>query len=283
MSVEICGVKVDDYSFSDVVSLIQQHIQSSNPPGYVVTPNAQHICLLQDDKYFQTIYEDAFLSVPDGVPLLWAASFLGSSLNGRVNGTDLFRELCQLSAELGFKVFLLGGRPGAADAAAAILQERYPNLKIAGTHCPPYGFEDRADELKLINSKIKAAQPDILFVGLGAPKQEKWIYQNYRQLQVPISLGIGVSFELVSGMVMRAPKSMQSLGLEWLFRLCMEPRRLWKRYIIGNTIFVWLVLKQRLGLFKSQPSCENSVSNSHPTLTAASTHQPSTDGNEYCD
>jgi N-acetylglucosaminyldiphosphoundecaprenol N-acetyl-beta-D-mannosaminyltransferase len=188
------------------------------------------------------------LTVPDGVSLLWAAQVLGSPLKGRVNGTDIFESLCAISAENNFRVFLLGGRPGAADAAANLLQDRHPNLKIAGTYCPPYGFENFPQELDCISSTIKEATPDILFVGLGAPKQEKWIYENYQKLNIPISIGIGVSFELVSGMVTRAPQFMQKMGLEWLFRLLMEPRRLWKRYILGNTIFVWLVIKQRLEL-----------------------------------
>lgn len=247
MKINIHGVSIDSYSFEEVVKIITNHVFINSEPQFVVTPNAHHIVMLQRDAYFRKIYQDSFLSVPDGVPLLWAAQFLGTPLKNRVNGTDLFERLCKVSAEKGFKVFLLGGRPGAAVTAAKVLQTRYPNLDIVGTHCPPYGFEHCIEELALINTAIKAADPDILFVGLGAPKQEKWIYENYQQLGVPISLGIGVSFELVSGMVTRAPKLMQQLGLEWFFRLVMEPRRLWRRYVGSNTVFVWLVLKQRFG------------------------------------
>ena len=112
--------------------------------------------------------------------------------------------------------------------------------------CPPYGFESSLEELARINSEIQATAPHILLVGLGAPKQEKWIHANYQQLNVPISIGIGVSFELISNMVKRAPLWMQKRGLEWFFRLVVEPRRLWQRYIIGNPKFIVLVLKQRL-------------------------------------
>ncbi|MEO1186813.1 MAG: WecB/TagA/CpsF family glycosyltransferase, partial [Cyanobacteria bacterium J06636_27] len=190
------------------------------------------------------------LAVPDGVSLLWSAKFLKTPLNGRVNGTDLFEELSAVAERKGLKIFLLGGRPGAAEAAKRTLQARHPNLQVVGTHCPPYGFESQPEELASINSKIKAAAPDILFVGLGAPKQEKWIYQNYQDLGVPVSLGIGVSFELVADMVQRAPLWMQKWGLEWLFRLIVEPKRLWKRYVMGNPQFMWLVIKQRLGFYK---------------------------------
>ena len=250
MRVNICGVKIDNYSFNDAMERIVEQAVTGVVPSYVVTPNAQHVLSLQRDAYFRDIYEKAFLAVPDGVSLLWSAKFLKTPLNGRVNGTDLFEELSAVAEKKGLKVFLLGGRPGAAEAAKETLLSRHPNLKIVGTHCPPYGFESQPKELALINSKIKAAAPDILFVGLGAPKQEKWIYDNYQELGVPVSLGIGVSFELVANMVQRAPLWMQKWGLEWLFRLIVEPKRLWKRYVMGNPQFMWLVLKQRLGFYR---------------------------------
>ncbi len=250
MKVNICGVKIDNYSFDEVTERIVDHALTGVLPSYVVTPNAQHVLSLQRDAGFRDIYDKAFLAVPDGVSLLWSAKFLQTPLNGRVNGTDLFEELSAVAEKKGLKIFLLGGRPGAAEAAKRVLLSRHPDLKIVGTHCPPYGFESQPEELALINSKIKAAAPDILFVGLGAPKQEKWIYENYQELGVPVSLGIGVSFELVADMVQRAPLWMQKWGLEWLFRLIVEPKRLWKRYVMGNPQFMWLVIKQRLGFYK---------------------------------
>lgn len=248
MRINICGVEIDRYSFDEVIELIVKHTLTSEKPEYVVTPNAMHILLLQKDAEFRKIYSKSFLVVPDGVSLLWAAKFLQTPLNGRVNGTDLFEKICAIAAQKNLKVFLLGGRPRAAQQAKEVLQARHPNLTIVGTYCPPYGFESQPKELDLINSQIKAVSPDILFVGLGAPKQEKWIAANYLDLGVPISIGIGVSFELVANMVTRAPVWMQKAGLEWLFRLIVEPQRLWKRYILGNPTFIWLVLKQRLGM-----------------------------------
>lgn len=250
MRINIVGTHIDKYSFDEVVEIIVDHAISGSPPEYVVTPNAQHILTLQKDAHFREIYSKAFLVVPDGVPLLWAARFLQTPLKGRVNGTDLFEKLCAIAASRELKIFLLGGRPGAADNAAKILQARHSGLQIVGTYCPPYGFESNTAELALINAQIKDAAPDILFVGLGAPKQENWIYANYQQLKVPISIGIGVSFEMVAGMVKRAPVWMQKSGLEWLFRLIVEPKRLWQRYVVGNPLFIWLVLMQKLKLSK---------------------------------
>lgn len=250
MRINIADVKIDKYSFNEVVERIVEHALSSGAPEYVVTPNAHHILTLRKDARFRELYSKAFLVVPDGVSLLWAAKFLQTPLKERVNGTDLFERLCAIAAEKGLKIFLLGGRPGAAEKARETSQSRHPSLKIVGTYCPPYEFESKPAELEMINANIKATSPHILFVGLGAPKQEKWIYANYQELEVPISVGIGVSFELVAGMVKRAPVWMQRLGLEWFFRLIVEPGRLWQRYIIGNPIFIWLVLRQRLALSK---------------------------------
>jgi N-acetylglucosaminyldiphosphoundecaprenol N-acetyl-beta-D-mannosaminyltransferase len=250
MRVNICGVAIDKYTFDEAVEIIIHHALSCETPKYVVTPNAQHIVLLQNDNHFRELYQNAFLVVPDGVPLLWAAKFLQTPLIGRVNGTDLFERLCAVAAEKGLKVFLLGGRPGVADSTAQVLRDRHPNLNIVGTYCPPYGFEADTTELAKINKTIKAGSPHILFVALGSPKQEYWIYANHQEIGVPISIGIGASFELVSGVVKRAPKLMQKTGLEWFFRLLIEPQRLWKRYLVGNSIFVWLVLKQRVGLLR---------------------------------
>ncbi|MCP2728623.1 WecB/TagA/CpsF family glycosyltransferase [Limnofasciculus baicalensis] len=257
MKINICGINIDKYTFDEVLKTITHQALTGKTPQYVVTPNAQHILTLQKDTHFREIYQKAFLVVPDGVSLLWAAKFLKIPLNGRVNGTDLFEKLCAMASpaagiapEKGLKIFLLGGRPGAAEKAKEILEARHPGINIVGTNCPPYGFESQPAQLELINSQIKAAAPHILFVGLGAPKQEYWIYDHYQELNVPISIGIGVSFELVADMVRRAPVWMQKMGLEWFFRLIVEPRRLWQRYIMGNPQFIWLVLKQRLGLSK---------------------------------
>jgi N-acetylglucosaminyldiphosphoundecaprenol N-acetyl-beta-D-mannosaminyltransferase len=248
MRSNICGVEIDQYSFDEVTEQIVNHILTSGSPEYVVTPNAHHVVTLQSDERFRQIYREAFLVVPDGVSLLWAAKFLNAPLQDRVNGTDLFEKLCAIAAEKHLKIFLLGGRPGAAEGAAQVLKKRHPDLNIVGTYCPPYGFEKNPTELDRINTAIQTGAPHILFVGLGAPKQEYWIFDNYKALDVPISVGIGVSFEFVAGVVERAPKLMQSLGLEWLFRLLVEPRRLWQRYIVGNTVFVSLIIRQRLRL-----------------------------------
>jgi N-acetylglucosaminyldiphosphoundecaprenol N-acetyl-beta-D-mannosaminyltransferase len=163
-----------------------------------------------------------------------------------VTGVDLFKALCGRAAKSGLRVYLLGGQPGSAELAARKLQAAYPNLIVAGTYCPAWGFEKDSEQLDAIARVIREAKPHILFVGLGAPKQENWIYEHGLKLGVPVCMGIGGSFEMVGGITRRAPRWMQQLGLEWLFRLVVEPRRLWKRYLIGNAQFMAMVFKQLL-------------------------------------
>jgi len=240
----VAGVRIDALDFDAVVDKIVSRIVSGAAPSYVVTPNAHHVVLFHEDAFFREIYEGAFLVVPDGVPLLWAATLLGEPLRSRVNGTDLFEALCAEAARRGLRVFFLGGREGAAAAAATLLGARHPDLSICGTYCPPLGFENDPTESASVLAAIGTARPHLLFVGLGAPKQEYWMYRNVASLAVPVSVGIGVSFELVSGIVSRAPRWMQNSGLEWLYRLWVEPARLWKRYLLGNARFCMLIFRQ---------------------------------------
>jgi N-acetylglucosaminyldiphosphoundecaprenol N-acetyl-beta-D-mannosaminyltransferase len=191
------------------------------------------------------IYDCADLVVPDGVSLLLAARLYGRSLRERIAGVDLFQTLCDLAAENNLHVFLLGGRPNSADLTATALKQRLSVLRIS-TYCPPFGFEKTAAGLEQTAQTIRAANPDLLFVAFGAPKQEYWIYEHGLQLSVPISVGVGGTFEMVAGIVRRAPLWIQNCGCEWLYRLCLEPRRMWRRYLIGNLKFAAIVIRQSI-------------------------------------
>jgi len=243
--IDICGIKIDNVSLDEAVRAISAIIQSRKL-SYVVTPNVDHIVKLQKDPEFRDIYSNAALVLPDGMPLLWAAKFIGTPLKEKISGSDLLPKLCEVAAEKGYKVFFLGGREVSAAKAAEVLKAKYQKLNVAGTYCPPFGFERDEQENDKIIRMIKAACPDILFVGLGAPKQEKWIYKYKDRYQAPLSIGIGVSFEFMAGMVRRAPIWMQKSGLEWFWRLMMEPARLWKRYLIDDMLFFRLILKQKI-------------------------------------
>jgi N-acetylglucosaminyldiphosphoundecaprenol N-acetyl-beta-D-mannosaminyltransferase len=235
---------IDDCSFEQACDAIVAHARNGGRPSFVTTANAQHIVLLETDNRLREIYDRADLVVADGYSLLLAARLSGRSLRERVTGVDMFQSLCGLAARYGLHVFLLGGRPNAANQAADVLKKRWPELHLT-TYCPPLGFEQTEEGLEETARAIRAAKPDMLFVALGAPKQEYWIHDHGLQLSVPILMGVGGTFEMVAGMVERAPMWMQRAGLEWFHRLCLEPRRMWRRYLIGNLIFVAIVARQR--------------------------------------
>ncbi len=244
-AVRILDQTIDNVTIGDVLLRVEAHI-SSDRFAYCVTPNVDHIMKLRRDPEFRAIYDGADLRVPDGVPLLWAARLLGTPLRARVNGTDLFERLCAHAADHGWSVFLLGGAGDTAEQAAATLARRHPSLRVAGTHSPRMGFEHDPAACKRICDAVRASGADILFVGLGAPKQERWIFEHGAGCGVHFAVGVGVSFSFVAGAIPRAPLWMQRGGLEWLWRLTQEPDRLWKRYLVDDLPFLWLVAKQRL-------------------------------------
>lgn len=235
---------VDVCSFEQACEVILRHARRGGQPSFVTTANAQHIVLLEQDVLLRKIYASADLVLPDGFSLLMAARVYGQSIQERVAGVDIFQALCLRAAELGLSVFLLGGRPNSANLTAEVLKRHRPDLRIA-TYCPPYGFERSPEGLEETERAIRAARPDLLFVGLGAPKQEYWIYEHGLNLSVPLLMGVGGTFEMVAGVVKRAPLWMQRMGLEWVHRLCLEPRRMWRRYLIGNFTFASIVARQR--------------------------------------
>ncbi len=243
--IDIGGVAIDNLTLAECLHRLEELV-ANRKPVYVITPNVDHVVKLQKDADFRKVYEESALNLADGVPLLWAAKFLGTPLKEKISGSDLLPVICQLAAQKGFRLFLMGGRPTAADCAAVKLRQQFPGLQIVGKYSPPFGFEKVDAQNQQIIELIKDAKPDILFVGLGAPKQEKWIYRWHTKYEVPVSIGVGVSFEFVAGMVVRAPAWMQKIGLEWFWRIMMEPGRLWRRYLIDDMQFFPLILKQKL-------------------------------------
>ena len=243
-TVTIGKSRINNLSFAQAVDRIEKLILS-RLPSYVVTPNVDHIVQLENDIELRSVYEKASLVLADGMPLLWAAHYLGTPIKQKISGSDLLPVLCSEAAKKGYRVFFLGGRPGAADQAAIVLREKHPTLNICGTYCPPYCFESDAAENKHVIQLIKQCVPDLLFVGLGAPKQEKWISNYKKEYNVPVSIGVGGSFEFISGYVKRAPLWMQHAGLEWFWRLLQEPNRLWKRYLVDDIGFLKIIYCQK--------------------------------------
>jgi N-acetylglucosaminyldiphosphoundecaprenol N-acetyl-beta-D-mannosaminyltransferase len=214
------------------------------PPLTVVGPNAHLVTMAERNTRFAEAMQDADLVVPDGISVVFASRLLGFPIPERVTGGDLMERMCAEAARHGFRVFFLGGLPGAAAMAAHNLRNRYPGLEICGTYYPPPGFENDAEEMARMQSAIAEASPDLLCVAFGAPKQEIWMQENRGRLNVGAIMAVGAALDTQAGLRRRAPQWIQAVALEWLFRLVMEPRRLWRRYLIGNTRFILLVLRQ---------------------------------------
>jgi N-acetylglucosaminyldiphosphoundecaprenol N-acetyl-beta-D-mannosaminyltransferase len=172
--------------------------------------------------------------------VVWAAGFLGKNLKERVTGIDTFQQVVALAARRNYSVYFLGAKSESVEAVVNHFQRRFPQLKVAGYH---NGYFGRSKD---VMADIQRVMPDILFVAMGSPRQETWLAANLNALNVPFSMGVGGSFDHVAGLAKRAPTWMQKMGLEWLHRLLQEPHRLWRRYLVGNTLFVWLILKEKL-------------------------------------
>lgn len=236
------NTEIDNLTMQESLEIIDELINRKNP-SYVVTPNVDHIVKLEEDTEFQDVYENADLILTDGMPLIWISKMKKTPIKEKVSGSDLFPKVCELAAKKGYRLFLLGAAEGVADTAARNLEEKYNGLNVVGTYSPSYGFEKNEDEINHIINIVREANPDILAVGLGAPKQEKFIYKYKDKLNVPISLAIGASIDFEAGNINRAPKWMQDSGLEWLYRLCKEPKRMYKRYLVDDIEIIKLLFK----------------------------------------
>jgi N-acetylglucosaminyldiphosphoundecaprenol N-acetyl-beta-D-mannosaminyltransferase len=225
-----------------VLSYIATH--RDRPAARICSPNAAIVALADKDEIFAGIVRGFELVVADGMPLLWAASVLGSPLSGQVRGVDLMLAICAAGAPSGLSVYILGGLPGAAELAARELMTQNPGLRISGTDCPPLGFENLPEIDRQVSQRIITARPDFLIVALGSPKQERWIAANYSTLPVGAIQGVGAAIDTVAGLRKRPPEWMRNNGLEWFGRLMNEPERLWRRYLFGNMQFVGAVFRQ---------------------------------------
>jgi N-acetylglucosaminyldiphosphoundecaprenol N-acetyl-beta-D-mannosaminyltransferase len=226
--IAILGVPIDAVTMDEALERIRAMVESRRP-HYVVTPNVDFLVQAREDKQLHQILLNADLVLCDGQPLVWASKWLGNPLPERVAGADLTPRLIAQAAKLGHGIFLLGATPEANDLAARHLSGAYPGLRIAGAYSPPFKPLAQMNNAEIV-AKIRAAKPDILFVSFGCPKQEKWIAMHYRELGVPVCLGVGATIDFLAGTVRRAPTWMRRSGLEWTYRLAQEPRRLFRRY-----------------------------------------------------
>lgn len=240
MSVErvpLGRIHVDGYTFDGAIDAIVALCRQGSG-GTVVTPNVDHVCMAESDDALKAAYDGASLSLLDGKPLQWLASAMDRPVPAKISGSDLIRPLVARAAHEGLSCFFLGGVEGVAQRAADILAAEHPGLRVAGCHSPPFGFERDAAKEQAVVDLVRAARPDLVFLALGAPKQELWAHKHKAALAPAVTLGIGASLDFIAGTVKRAPRWMSDVGLEWAYRLGQEPRRMYQRYLVRDRAFV---------------------------------------------
>lgn len=239
----LVGVSIDCLSESQTVDLLATR-SLGGVGSLVVTVNLDHLRRCRKDPSYRALVSQADVVVADGMPLVWASKLQGGNrLPERVAGSSMMFSLCERAARDGLSIFLLGGYPEeVAQQAGEALIKRYPGLKIAGTHCPAFGFEHDQSKMDEISEMLKAAAPDIVYIALGSPKQEVLAQTLRHVLPDALWIGIGISLSFAIGEVQRAPLLVQKLGLEWLHRLCQEPKRLFRRYIVDGLPFAAILL-----------------------------------------
>jgi N-acetylglucosaminyldiphosphoundecaprenol N-acetyl-beta-D-mannosaminyltransferase len=220
---------------------------STKTKAYICAPDVHLVMQCQWDPALRRVLNAAALTVTDGMPLVWFCRLVGRRNAKRVYGPDLLLAACADGVGKGRRHYFYGGAPGVADALVERLRTAYPGLEVAGVHCPPFRQLSQAEEAE-VASAINAARPDIVWVGLGAPKQEFWMARFRPLLDAPLLVGVGAAFDFHSGAKPQAPKALQRVGLEWVFRLASEPRRLWPRYRKVVPAFIYAVALQALGM-----------------------------------
>jgi len=272
MKSPVGGIFFDNVTMPEAVEAIACMARESGHPRIVCTANLDHMVTMSRDPQFKAIYRGADFVVADGMPIVWLSRLAGVRLKERVAGSDLFWELAAVSHNTGLKLFFLGGRPGSAELAARIVRQRYPKVRIEGIYCPPYEALNSPEENARIAELVGSARPDVLLVALGSPKQEKWIAAHRDSLGVPVSIGVGGSFEMAAGAVKRAPVWMRRSGCEWLFRLIQEPRRLARRYLLADLPYlVILVIRTIAERFRGNRDYDPSAATSSSQGKVAST------------
>ena len=240
----LLNITVDNMQMDEVINEIESKIIKKEK-AYIVPVNVDVIIKSDKDTFLKEILDKADMVLVDGKPLIWISKWLKRPVKEKISGSDLVPKLCQTAAYRGYTIFIIGGKEGVADSAKANLERDFNNIKIVGTYSPQLGFENDKEELSRINQRISNVCPDIVIACFGCPKQEKWVYENYKEYNAIVSVCAGATVDFLAGNVKRAPKWMSDHGLEWFYRFLKEPKRLFKRYFVDDVNILKLVFKYR--------------------------------------
>ncbi len=235
---------VNNVNMEETVEAIESMIADGGK-NYVVAINVDVVMKIESDLYLKKIIDEADMVLVDGKPLMWIANYHKRPIKAKISGSDLVPLLCEVAAQKGYSVFIIGGKDGIAEQAKHKLEKKLPKINIVGTYAPHFGFEKNEAELQKINEIISASKPDLLIVCFGCPKQEKWIYENYQKYDAKVSICAGATVDFLAGNVKRAPEWMSESGLEWFYRFLQEPKRMFKRYFIDDIRIFKLIRKYR--------------------------------------
>ncbi len=235
---KVLGVRVNAVQISDVIAQMECWISTRTASHFIAVTNVHAVMEAQRDASFGKILEAADLTVPDGMPLVWFGRRGGHDLKRRVYGPDLALDFLRETEGKGYTHFFLGSAPGVPEQLAEEMTKSFPNLKVVGTYSPPFRPLTKEEDAQVVEL-INRADPDVLWVGLGCPKQERWMFDHQKSLRAPVMVGVGAAFDFLTGRVRQAPTWMREHGLEWLFRMWQEPKRLWHRYTVYNTRFIF--------------------------------------------
>ncbi len=243
---DVLGVGISSINIPLALETINNWIARGHK-SYVTITGVHGVMESQSDPELKRIHNAAGLVTPDGMPMVWMNKLAGNSHVSRVYGPDLMLAVCKESQTRNYKHFFYGGADGVADLLVSKLKEKFPQLQVVGTYCPPFR-KLTPDEDRQLVEQVNASGADIVWVGLSTPKQEYWMSEHVGRLNSPVMVGVGAAFDFHAGLKSQAPAWMQKTGLEWFFRLCTEPKRLWKRYLRNNPLFVFYVMLQKLRL-----------------------------------
>lgn len=247
--IDFLGIRINNLSIEEILDHVDYCIKQKKPCQIVGLNIDQAVRVIEND-YSKKIFDEAELVFVDGMPIVWLAKMLGYPAVNRVAGPDLMMRLCKHAGEKNYRIFILGAGPGVAAQAAENLKKLYPGFDCVGTYSPPFGFEKDPIEMEKIIKMLRSSGADQLFIGMGSPKQDIFIYENMDKYQIPVSYSMGAAVDFIGGSVKRAPGWMQSLGFEWLYRLIQEPKRLFKRYFVDDVRIIKYFLRYKMAAAK---------------------------------
>ena len=243
------GIYIDNMDANEIFDHVVECVKKKTPVQ-IVGVNVDQIVTVNKNDTSMKIFHNAELVFVDGKPIQWMCSLLGRKVKARITGPDLMEYICKKGAAMGLNIYLLGAGPGVAMRCGEILEQKYPGIHAVGYYSPPFGFQNDQEEIKKINNMLKESGADLLFVGMGSPKQDIFIYENMAKYCIPVSFSMGAALDFIAGNVKRAPRWMVHCGFEWLHRISQNPKRLWRRYLVTDMVIIPMFIKE---IFKKYP------------------------------